>query len=87
MSEECIVSTFRVEEKEGKEERKKPAEGGSKKRLCLLHANFCLVYFSILKMEAIFFPKHRLTFTLLHCILSQKIELLIAVAVRTSNPA
>jgi hypothetical protein len=43
--------------------------------------DFCLAYFLTLKMEAIYSLE-----TSVGCIISQKIELIITTAVRTSNP-
>jgi hypothetical protein len=46
----------------------------------------CLPYSSNLQMEKIPSPKSQLTFNGLHGVISQKIELFIGTAVRTSNP-
>jgi hypothetical protein len=46
---------------------------------------YCLAYSSTVKMEAIPHLKRRLTFNGLHGMLSQKIELFIIKAVRTSD--
>jgi hypothetical protein len=46
----------------------------------------CLTYYPILKMETIFLPKRRFTFTVLYGVISEKMHLFIVTAVRTSNP-
>jgi hypothetical protein len=50
---------------------------------CLLHGSFLFVLLSENEGD----QKHRLTFAGLHMIISQKIELLIKTAARTSRPA
>jgi hypothetical protein len=47
----------------------------------------CFAYSSTLKIEATFPLRSRLTFNELHGIISQKIEIFIATALRPPNPA
>jgi hypothetical protein len=82
VSEEHIASIFRVEEL-AEQETSVKAGGKQNPRL---HAGFLLGLFFDPRDGDDVLPKRRLTLTELHGVISQKTELFITTAVRTSNP-